>query len=180
MPLPPLLFFDAETGGIDPARHDMLEVGCILTDPSGKTVLSEYSTKILPTRPVDPDAARVNGYDPMRWSVEAVDLKTALSHILAMGRSAAFVAHNAPFDADFMRASVGREKLHWSPYFRLDTLTLALPLRHAGKVPNLRLATLAEYFGLAYKDTHTALSDARICREVFLELMALYSKIVVK
>ena len=172
----PILFYDSETGGTDPTRHDIIEVGCILTDPSGERLQSEYATKILPERPVEPDAARVNGYDMQRWKVEAVSLEIAINHILAMGRGAVFLAHNAAFDWSFLQTAIDKLGKRWICSYRLDTITLALPLLRAGKVSDLKLSTLVRYFGIEQKNSHSAMSDVYACREVYLRLMKLYSK----
>jgi DNA polymerase III epsilon subunit-like protein len=171
-----LLFFDCECSGLDAMQYDIIEVGCILTDSSGLMLLSDYETKITPTRPVDAEAARVNGYDYQRWRVEAVPLERAIDHVLAMGRGATFVAHNAAFDWGFLQSAVDRCKKRWICSYRLDTITLAMPLLQAGKVSDLKLSTLVRYFGIEQKNSHSAMSDVYACREVYLRLMKLYSK----
>ena len=65
-----LFFFDAETGGLNPIEADMVEVACVLTDPTGETVLDEYCAKVLPKKPVHPRAAAVNGYSAEKWAGE--------------------------------------------------------------------------------------------------------------
>jgi DNA polymerase III epsilon subunit-like protein len=169
-----LLFFDCETSGLSPIYHEMIEVGCILTDPTGRTVLKEYEAKILPTKPVDPNAAAVNGYSAEKWASEAVSLSLALKEVVSMAKDAVLVAHNAAFDWGFLESAIRQNAMRYpGPYHKCDTVAMAWPLLKEGKVPNLKLQTLTEYFKISHLDAHTALSDVRACRDLYLRLMEL-------
>jgi hypothetical protein len=52
-----LFFFDCETGGLDPNVASMIEVACVVTDPTGENVIHEYCAKVKPLKPVHPIAA---------------------------------------------------------------------------------------------------------------------------
>lgn len=49
-----------------------------------------------------------------------------------------------------------------------------MPLFMHGQVPDLKLGTLARYFEVDPGEAHTAPSDARACRGIFLKLMDRY------
>ena len=171
-----LFFFDSETGGLSPVHNDLVEVACIVTDPSGKDILGEYSVKVFPERPVDPKAAAVNGYTEVKWAAEAVKLDEAMVHLLKLARNTALVAHNAPFDWGFLEMAMARRAQRWpGDYHRFCTVALATPLLKAGLVENLKLGTLTKYFGIKHDDAHTALADVRACRELYLKLMEIYA-----
>lgn len=173
-----LFFFDSETGGLNPIQADMVEVAVVLTDPSGETVLEEYTAKVFPKKPVDPKAAAVNGYTQEKWAAEAVDLDEAMFRMLGMARNAVFVAHNAPFDWSFFEAAMVARYQKWpGDYHKSDTIALAWPLLVAGIVSNVKLATLSQHFGVPHENAHTALADARACRGVYCKLMALYKSL---
>jgi DNA polymerase III subunit epsilon len=170
-----LMFFDVETGGLDSASHDIIEVACIRTDPTGKKVLQEYVTKVTPTRPVEDDAARINGYTREKWAAEAIPLNTAMVKVLSVAKDAVFCAQNASFDWGFLEAAMKQCKQRWpSTYHKIDTVALAMPMLRAGLVDNLKLTTLTKFFGIPHEMAHSALADARACREVFLRLDAVY------
>jgi DNA polymerase III epsilon subunit-like protein len=175
-----LLFLDFETGGLSASTSDPVEIAAVLTDPSGRTVLDEYCAKVIPTRPVDPKAAAVNGYSAEKWAAEnAVPFEHALVRVLGMARDALLTCHNTPFDKAFLEAGIAKHNMRWpSTYHSNDTMALAAPLRNLGLVENVRLETLAAYFGIEHADAHTALSDARACREVYLRLMTIYTPAV--
>ena len=178
----PLLFLDFETGGLSAAQHDITEVGCVLTDPSGQTVIEEYVAKVLPVRPVDAQAAAINGYTAEKWAAAgAVPLKHALIKVLTMGRDAMLTCHNTPFDKSFLEAALALHQMRWNgSYHSIDTVSLAMPLLRGGHVPNVRLVTLTAYLKITHDNAHSALADVRACREVYLRLMEAYEPGITK
>jgi DNA polymerase-3 subunit epsilon len=176
-----LFFFDSETGGLSPLTSDMIEVACVVTDPTGQIVQDEYCAKVYPERPVDPGAARINGYTQEKWAAEAITLDAAMVRMLKMAQNTLFTAHNAPFDWGFFEHAMAKRAMRWpSDYHRVDTVALAFPLLRAGMVPNLKLTTLTEDFNIPHDNAHTALSDARACRGVYLKLMERYAPLFEK
>jgi len=167
-----LFFFDSETGGLSNHEHDMVEMACVVTDPSGETVLHEYAAKVFPRKPVDPRAAAVNGYSKEKWASEAVDVDTAMVKMLTLARDSVFVAHNTPFDWGFFSAALAARGGRWpGDYHKIDTVALATPFLKAGLVPNVKLVTLSAFFDVPHDDAHSALGDARACRGVYLAMM---------
>jgi len=170
-----LFFFDCETGGLSPVQADMIEVACLVTDPTGLTVLGEYNAKIRPERAVESGAAAVNGYTQEKWAT-AEPLNGPMIHLLKLARNTLFTAHNAPFDWGFFEHAMNKLAMRWpSDYHRIDTVALAFPLLRMQKVPNLKLVTLAHYFNIPYENAHTAFADVRACRSVYLKLMEIYA-----
>lgn len=170
-----LLFLDFETGGLSPSRHDFVEVACVRTDPTGHIVREEYVAKVFPRRPVDPEAAAINGYSVEKWASVAIPPKDALIKVLTMGRDTMLACHNTPFDKSFLEAALAEHQMRWpGSYHSLDTVSLAMPLLRAGLLPNVKLVTLTAYFNIPHEDAHSALADARACREVYLRLMDIY------
>lgn len=170
-----LLFLDFETGGLQPNTYDIVEVGCILTDPSGKMVIEEYVAKTFPRRPVDPQAAAVNGYTAEKWATVAIPLDHAMIKVLGMARDTMLCCHNVPFDKSFLEYAMFERHMRWpGSYHSLDTVSLSMPLLCAGLVPNVKLVTLTGFFKIPHDDAHSALSDVRACREVYLRLMEIY------
>jgi DNA polymerase-3 subunit epsilon len=171
-----LFFFDAETGGLDHINHDMVEMACIVTDPTGERVLDEYSAKVFPFKPVDLQAAAVNGYTKEKWATVAVNIDTAMVKMLGMARDCVFVSHNTPFDWAFFSTALAARGARWpGDYHKIDTVALSMPFLKAGHVPNVKLVTMAEFFGVPHEGAHIALNDARACRGVYLATMNRFS-----
>ena len=71
---------------------------------------------------------------------------------------AVFVAHNASFDARFVRAEMGRAGYDLPPFAELCTLRLSRLVDPA--IPSRRLQDLCDYFGIEPWDAHSAHDDA--------------------
>lgn len=171
------LFFDCETSGLDFMRDCIIEAAWVLTDPTGTKILRERAFKILPTMDVSPEAAAINGYDRGVWETEAVFGSTAFAQLANDSVDAVFVAHNAPFDWPFVHVGFRNYSVvaNWrGDYHEICTAALAMPLLDAGLIDGVRLTKLAAYFGIPQPVEHRALDDARMCRKVYVRLMAHY------
>ena len=174
-----LLFFDCETGGLNNRTSDLVEAAWILTDKTGNKVLNSINMRIFPSRPVDPRAAAVNGYDVNEWRTTAYNLDTVMDILLHDAKDAIFVGHNAAFYWGFIEASLASIEKKWTgDYHRLCTASLAWPLMAAGKIEKVRLESLTAYFGIQH-EAHRAMGDASAMRQIYLRLMELYSPIIV-
>ena len=81
------------------------------------------------------------------------------------------VAHNAPFDAGFLRAACERHGAAWPRPPVLCTARLARAVLTRDEAPSVKLGALAELFGTATRPTHRALADARATVEVLHHLL---------
>lgn len=83
---------------------------------------------------------------------------------------AVLIAHNAPFDTNFLNHEIARVYPgHRMMNTNLCTVTLS---RHAlPGLTNYRLETIADYFSIAISARHRAGSDARATAEIFLHLL---------
>ena len=84
---------------------------------------------------------------------------------------AVLVAHNAPFDAGFLRAACKRHGQVWPRPPVLCTARLARAVLSVDEAPSVRLGALAQLFGTATTPNHRALSDARATVEVLHRLL---------
>jgi DNA polymerase-3 subunit epsilon len=192
--LNPLFFVDVETTGLDPTRHEVIEIGAILTTP-GLDVIRSFSCRMHPARPeladeVDGDArsARaVNGYRPdhPRWA-------DALPHDVAVLRFAEFlgastdgkfprphpVGKNVGFDLAFLSALFARAGWQLSGFVHhrtFDLTTLALPFLLAGLVDRGSLDDLARLFQLPRKAEHEGLEDCELTLAAFRRILPIFT-----
>ena len=148
-----LFFFDSETSGLNPYRHEMIEVAYLITDATGKKVIKEYSAKVMPTKPVEPDAAAINGYTPEVWAKEAIPIDHAITDMLAVARDTMLVGQNIYFDWSFLEVALIKRGARWpGSYYKIDTAALAIPLVRAGIIPNIKLSTLSNFFKVPHDD----------------------------
>ena len=159
--------FDLETTGLDPKNHRIVEIGAIKFDCRG--IIANFSTLINPGIPMPPEAATVNGITDAMLSGKP-DIKDVLPDFLSFVKNTIIMAHNAPFDSGFINENLVRELIQpVLTNITIDTIELAKK-----KMPGLKsysLQKLAPELGLEAINAHRARDDARLCMEIFLNLI---------
>ncbi len=160
-----LVYLDFETTGLDPFGGDRVcEVGLVRV--RGGRVEAEFSTLVNPGRPISPGAAAVNGLTD-RMLAGAPRFGEVMPRLLDLIAGTTLVAHNAPFDLNFLAAELGRLGVPYPGNPALDTLRLA---RHYGFRSN-SLRAIARELGLGSAYPHRALSDAYTTKGVLERLV---------
>ncbi len=187
-----LVFFDLETGGIDPKRHPIIQLAAIAVD-SDLEVLEAFEAKIKfdPVR-AKAHSLRKNHYHPGVWANEAKDAKVVAKEfseflrrhasvpaLSAQGKPyqvAQLVAHNAAFDGPFLMEWFDKHGVYL-PARRLVLCTMQLAMWQfvfsADSAPaNYQLATLCQYFNLPFHaaSAHDALGDVSATVQLFQAL----------
>src|SRR5256885_558525 len=112
-----LVFFDLETTGLDPQRHEVMQIAAIAVDEHLR-VREEFEVKVrISGRRVPKSLLLLTRFDPERWKREAVSPRLAALRLAkflkkhasrtvkgAKGprRVAQLVAHHAAFDGPFL------------------------------------------------------------------------------
>lgn len=189
------IFFDIETGGLDPQKHDVTQIAAIATRLPGFETVAEFDRRVrFRESAQDPEALKLSSYDPLVWSVEAVSPPAAFEdfcNFLKPYRSvtrissrtgdpydiARLVGHNGDkFDGEFFRAWYTRvlgKKFFPAEFRVLDTVQLAAWVFDdvESGPENLKLPTLCEWYGIE-PGGHDALKDTRALIEVTKLLIA--------
>ncbi|MBK7078522.1 MAG: 3'-5' exonuclease [Myxococcales bacterium] len=167
-------FVDLETTGLDPSRHDIIEIGIVRVDARTLEVLDEYEALVAPERlgEAQLDALAINGFTTAAWE-HALPLREALLEVAPLLEGALVAGHNVGFDWAFLEAGFRRAGLALPnvDYHRLDTASLAWPLVVTGELPSMSLDPLAKLLGLERPHPHRALADARCSLEVARRLV---------
>jgi DNA polymerase-3 subunit epsilon len=161
---------DLETTGGAPPASRITEIGAVKY--RGGERIGSFQTLVDPGVPIPRFITHLTGIDELavRGEPPVEHVLPALAEFL---RGTVFVAHNARFDHRFLTHDLGRlgyEPLSPAP---VCTAKLARRLLSTDDVPNVRLATLAEFFRTAVRPTHRALDDAEACAEVLHRLLDL-------
>lgn len=163
----PLLFLDLETTGLElAAGHRVCEVG-LLRERAGAEE-GRLDSLVAPGRPLDPQAAAVNGLSDEELAAAPAFAALAPA-IAALADGAVLVGHNLAFDLAFLGAelaAVGRPPLRGPA---LDTLPLA---RRLLRRPSYSLRALATELGLP-APSHRAMADTMALRGLFHHLRGL-------
>lgn len=186
----PLAFVDVETTGLDPNRHEVIEVAVVFDDEVFRRVgapwamrlhhdepdIAVWHTRIRPERigDADPKALAVNRYDPERWAGAPTAAEVADDIVALLTREGAdpvIVGHNVSFDRELLNATLRRvgSKARVS-HHTVDTVTLC----HEHLVPcgleSLSLDNVRRFLGIPTDGSHAALKDAVDARDVYYRL----------
>ncbi|MFP6564699.1 MAG: 3'-5' exonuclease [Myxococcota bacterium] len=171
-------FLDCEFGGLDVERHDITEVGVIVTDDRLRE-LDEKSWRVA-ARPerISPEAAKIFGYDEALWA-KAPPIRQVLTEISALfpkGVTIVPAGQNVRMDVLFLeRAYRNCEIPYPFDYHVIDLATLFYSwcLVAGEPVGALSLRQAATRAGLLKGGTaHRALDDARLTLETFRHYIA--------
>lgn len=190
-----LVFFDLESGGRNPLMDCVIQIAAIAVAWPSFEQIETFEVKIrFNESAADPEALAINSYDRETWQNEAVYVRQAVKEFTAFlerhatkamtskkgnpYRIAELAGHNVSrFDMSFLCAMYGDEFLP-AAFLTFDTLQLAQwwELMTCPDLENLRLGTLAEFFGVDLGEAHDALADVKanveICRALFGEMRA--------
>jgi len=170
-----LAFVDIETSGLNIIKHEILEIGCIITTPELE-IIEEFELKIKPEHisDADPISLKINRYEESDW-VSAGTLPEALKIFSEKAKDCIMVGQNVAFDSEFLDYAFAKNKIkNTMHYHRLDTISVAWAKLHRDpEITHFSLREMCVKFGIKNERSHTALSDARATFELYKKLMAL-------
>jgi DNA polymerase III epsilon subunit-like protein len=188
-----LIFFDIESGGLNPRRHPIVQLAAVAVDKDLQLV-EAFEAKIrFDRREANRNSLRKNHFHPGVWAreahePEAVARKFAeflrrhatVPKLASDGRPyhvAQLVAHNAAFDGPFLQAWYERLNTFLPARYQvLCTLQRALWYfhEHPEELPpaDFKLATLCKYFGVAFHaaSAHEAMADVSATVDLYRAL----------
>jgi len=167
-------FLDCEFGGLDPERHDITEIGVVVTDYRlAELASAEWKVLARPER-ITAEAAAIFGYDAERWAREGVPLRRALEELAALspaGHTVIAAGQNVRMDLLFLEKAYRACQLPFPfDYHVIDLATLfySWSLVAGEQLSALSLRQAASQAGLARSGTeHHALEDARLTLDTF-------------
>lgn len=159
---------DLETTGGSPTDGRITEIGAVAV--RGGEVIGEFQTFVDPGQPIPPFITVLTGITDAMVA-GAPSQAAAIPMLLDFMAGHVFVAHNAPYDTGFIKASCERLGLTWPNPQVIDTARLARAVLARDEVPNHKLGTLAQFFCTQVQPTHRALDDARATVDVLHGLL---------
>ena len=152
---------DLETSGASPQTGSAItEIGAVKV--CGGQVLGIFKTFVNPGTALPPFITELTGItDEMLHDAPAIEsVLPLLLEFLGSEKSTVFVAHNAPFDLSFLKASAALHGYIWPNFRVIDTVKAARFVLTKDDVANYQLGTLAAYFRTEIAPNHRALDDA--------------------
>lgn len=169
-------WLDSETTSIDPNKGFAFQYA-YFGEENGKILFSNE----IRLRPVNaekfelnPEAFAVNEIDPadlLTYELEETALQKLRADLKPFKERFCVCGYNVSFDIEFLKATLYRNKINYFDYFQYihyDVMQLVrgLVVNNKIKVPNIRLKTVAEYFGLAEFKAHDAMADILTTKQV--------------
>jgi len=161
--------FDTETTGLTPSADSIVQIAAVRL-VNGRRVENEvFDTLVDPKRPIPPASTEVHGItDSM--VVGAPDIVEVGRRFHKFAEGAVLIAHNAPFDMEFLRrheAAMGKAFDH--PI--LDTVLLSAVV--FGQLEQHSLDALTARLGITIPEEarHTAIGDTVATADAFLRLV---------
>lgn len=157
---------DLETTGLDPKRHEIVEIGLVRF--SGGRPVDKFDSLLKPSALPQGGAIPVCGIGAEELA-GAPPPDAVLPRVLAAIEGELVVAHNAPFDRAFLAEAARKAGLRLPPVRWVDTLALARALwpREGG----YSLEALKGRLGLSLPG-HRALPDAEAAGHIFIALLS--------
>ncbi|MHA1952495.1 MAG: 3'-5' exonuclease [Candidatus Heimdallarchaeaceae archaeon] len=173
----PYFAFDVETTGLDPEKHEILQLGAILLDDDLKRIDSGQM-KLMPKHweRADKEALIINKVDPSTWEPTHKSTKEALNKLHSFvnkyfppSEKLIPLGHNVSFDLDFLRSLYKEEEKMWIyHYHKIDTINWAMLWGKVTKTPikSYKLCDICELFNIKLDNAHDAMSDVKATVEI--------------
>lgn len=189
--------FDFETGGLSALKNPMTELGAIGITGDTLEEIDRYVLLAKPHYDAaliyEPQALQITGTSLDLLIAEGVDIKMivdrAIEHFEKLNPSKSFrykpiiVGHNVKFDINFLKAIFSYCKKDLSKYISgdkdltgvfipdsLDTIHLSkAAFGHDDSMPNYKLGTCVEKFGLSQSDGHRSMADVIPTKDILIQ-----------
>jgi DNA polymerase III subunit epsilon len=158
--------FDLETTGTVAGVDQIVEIGAVRYIQG--LVDGTYSTLVNPKRSMPAGATAVNGItDDMLVGKPLIE--DLLESFSAFCEDLPLVAHNAPFDTQFLKSDILKHELPGPKGIVLDTLPIARKVFPG--LANYKLSTLVQHLDIPAGQFHRAEEDASYCGVLLLEII---------
>ena len=163
--------FDTETTGLDPASGRIVEIGAVKFDRRG--IIARYNALINPEMPMPEEAGKVNGITDVMLKDKPV-IAAVFPDFFDFIGAGALVAHNAPFDINYVNAELKRLEKPPLTNKVIDTRIFAKEVLPG--LSSYALQDLAVQLGITALEAHRAEDDARVCMELFEKMLSRFLK----
>lgn len=158
--------FDLETTGFLPGVDRIVEIGAVRYINGELDAV--FSTLVDPQMPIPAGASAVNGIKD-----EMVAGKPKIEELLAplteFCGDDVLVAHNAPFDTQFLTSDFKKYEMRTPRGLILDTFPMAKKVLPG--LANYKLGTLVQHLAIESAGFHRAEEDATYCAKVLLKII---------
>lgn len=158
--------FDLETTGTVPGVDQIVEIGAIRFVNGLPDAI--FATLIDPGVPMPEAASAVNGITDAML-VGKPKITEVLGPFAEFCGSDILVAHNAPFDTQFLIADYKRHEVACPSGVVLDSCAMARKVLPG--LANYKLGTLVQHLSIEASGFHRAEADASYCGQLFIKML---------
>lgn len=156
--------FDTETTGLSALSNRLIEIGAVIVK-SGE-IIRTFETFVDPETEIPDDITKLTGIsDDM--VAGAPHEEDAVKAFIEFAGHRTFVAHNAPFDINFISAAAKRHNIPFDPKY-IDTVPLSRYLNP--ELKRHKLDIVANHYGLGDFEHHRASADAEMLALIFFKM----------
>lgn len=170
----PLAFLDLEMTGLEPGKHEIVEIAVVLVSQPGLDVLEEWDTKVMPQHldQADPVSLQMIGYSDANWK-GAVTLQEAMEQFTKKTDGHIIAGWNCAYDWAFLELAMHATNTKTRIHKRiLDCMSFAYgKLYPKHELSAMGLAATAKRLGIPQDHHHQALADAKMTYLVYKALV---------
>lgn len=177
-----VLYFDCETTGVDPVKNGIIQIAFVVEIDGVVVEQKEFKARPFPSDLIEETALEVNGITkeqlmnyPKPFDMYDDILKMLDRHCDKFDRTDKFypAGYNVRFDVNFLAEFFRKcgSKYGIGTYINwkcVDPFPLMHMLDYAGKIalPDYKLQTVCNHFGVNLANAHDAVSDVLATREL--------------
>lgn len=166
-----IIVFDTETTGLSAANCHIISISAIrlrIEENGDLTEIDRFNEYINPGYKLSEEIVKLTGITDEFLADKPKEMEIFPKIHEYFGDDSIVCGHNSTFDVGFMDAMYSRQALHKTNFTKLDTCTMARELHRKQEggnksdklLPNHKLGTLAQFFGLDYGLTfHNSMDD---------------------
>ncbi|MCJ2184144.1 3'-5' exonuclease [Novosphingobium sp. 1949] len=159
------VIFDLETTGLDPKRHEIIEIGAIKVDRDSEDHLS-FQTLVIPNGRITARITEITGIDRTMVKRDGLPLEQALTLFRDFVETLPLVAYNSDFDEAFIQSACSR--IEQKSFGNEFCCALRMARRAWPNRKGYRLADISRDGGLSLDDSHRALGDCKRTLTVYV------------
>jgi DNA polymerase III epsilon subunit family exonuclease len=156
--------FDLETTGLDPLRHEIIEIGAIRFT-RGSENHDTFQTLVKPKKRIPKRITQINGISQDMVNQEGEPLQQALAGFVEFIGDLPLVSFNAEFDMGFLLNAAAQHNMIIKNEV---SCSLKMARRAWPGLNSYRLSDLAKGANLSDEGTHRALGDSLRALQIYI------------